>query len=614
MLTRVRSFLTHTPALAVVVLLLLAGLPALGLNSYWQRQLVLIAIYTLLCSGLNLSFGYAGELALGQVAIFAVGAYTSAILYNNGYTDIIVAFFAAVVFAGLAGLISGIPGLRLGHWSLALVSFFFVLLIPSLTQIFSDHTGGSIGLTGIIGPTLLGYELSSEEFYVVAIVVTGLWMMVFRNLILSRFGTFLKVLAESPTLAEALGGSVYRLRVQAYVIGALPAGLAGVLYTYLTGFLSPDAFVLTVLFAILAATVVGGADSIWGAPIGAALLVLGPLQATSFEKYSTAVYGVFLIVVGGLFAAGLAGLVRTARNRIEQRVWRRRHASTTPPRGSAGDVSLPIPGERLEVAGVRKSFTGLTALDGVDLVIEPGTVTAIIGPNGAGKTTLLNVISGVVKPDSGEVRLAGRSLADIPTYRVSRIGVGRTFQTPMIPASMSVLEVVESGRLRQGRIGFWSAILRLPRFYRLRATDRNAARAALSFAGLEHLAEHNAGKLPLGTRRLLEVVRAVAGEPHVLLLDEPAAGLDDDGLAELKMLISRTRDAGGTVVLVEHNVPFVMDVADVVHVMELGRVIASGPPDAIRTNQRVIDSYLGRRAGAAPVSVSTSRDGDAKAD
>jgi branched-chain amino acid transport system permease protein len=206
------------------------------------------------------------------------------------------------------------------------------------------------------------------------------------------------------------------------------------------------------------------------------------------------------------------------------------------------------------------------------------------------------------------VTLAGRSLTGLRPHRVSQLGVGRTFQTPMIPEKMTVLEVVQTGRLRLGRVGMLRSILRLPTFYRQHREDRRAAMAALSFAGLAHLADRDAGSLPLGTRRLLEVVRSVAGEPNILLLDEPAAGLDDEGLRELSLLMRRTRDAGGTVVLVEHNVPFVMEVADHVFAMELGRVIASGPPDVVRNDRRVIDSYLGRRGEPLPQSADPSLD------
>jgi branched-chain amino acid transport system permease protein len=604
MYVRVRSAVLAGPWIAVAGTVILVILPEIGVGAYWQREIMLIGVYTLMCSGLNLSFGYAGEMALGQVGIFAAGAYVTAILYDHGITDVLAGVLASIALAALVGLLSGIPGLRLSHWSLAIVSFFLILIIPSVTQILQTQTGGLLGLPGIIGPTLFGQAISNTTFYVITVIVTAAWMFVFRNMIVSPFGFSLRVLGESSTLAESLGRSAFRLKVSAYVLGALPAGIAGSLFAYLSGFVSPDSFTMDVLIAVLAATVVGGADSVWGAPLGAALLVLGPLQASSFQEYSIAAYGIFLLVVGVLFSGGLVGLLRAAGRRVSRRI------ASLPASGEHGAgppaayASLPIPGERLAVSGVTKSFAGLRALAGAELVAEAGAITAIIGANGAGKTTLLNTISGFLVADAGEVTLGDRMLTGSKPYKVARLGVGRTFQTPQIPKSMTVLQIAESGRLQKSGASLPDSILRLPRFYRARRDNRAAALAALSFAGLVHLAGADAGSLPLGTRRLLEVARCVAGAPNVLLLDEPAAGLDDDSLRDLGSLMRRTREAGGTVVVVEHNVPFVMGLADNVFVMELGQVIASGPPEIVRTDERVLDSYLGRRhrhgAGLTP--------------
>lgn len=601
--------LTTLPIVAGVVFVILLLLPVFGLDFYWQRQIMLVAVYALAASGLNLSFGYAGELALGQVAVFAAGAYVAAILYNAGIREILVAIVVAVLAAAIVGFITGIPGLRLSHWSLALVSFFLVLLIPSVVSIFSEVTGGSAGLPGVIGPTLFGQVLVGVPFYLLVVIVTFIWFILMRNLVVSRFGSVLKVLSTSPTLTESVGGSVYGVRVRAYVIGALPAGIAGVFYTYMAGFISPESFTMMLTIAILAATVLGGANSVWGAAVGAAIIVFGPLQTAAFERFSVAVYGVFLIVVGLLFSTGLAGIARKVIRKIGRKISAESAAATkaASPADAAevaeGDAEprteLIIPGQRLEVSGVTKSFAGSKALDGVDLVVEPGTITAIIGANGAGKTTLLNAISGVLRPDTGSITLAGEELVGMRASQVAKRGVGRTFQTPLIPRSMTVLQVAQTGRLRHGGLGMVAAMLRLPQFFRTERVDRDAARAALAFGGMTSIANDDAQSLPLGTRRLLEVVRAVAGEPSVLLLDEPAAGLDDAGLRELELLMRRTRDAGGTVVLVEHNVPFVMSTADQVFAMELGKVIASGRPEEVSKNSRVIDSYLGKRGRAA---------------
>jgi branched-chain amino acid transport system permease protein len=587
---------THGWIVPVVATALVAVAPQLGLTFYWQGQVAVIVIYTLLVSGLNLSFGYAGELALGQVAIFAAGAYATAILQQRGVVELAIVIPIALAVAALAGLATGIPGLRLGHWSLALTSFFLVLLIPNLVVVFEKWTGGQVGISGIFDPTLFGYQLDVSSYYVALVLLSAVWMFVLRNLVVSRFGQSLKVLRESPILAESLGASAHRLRISAYVISGLPAGLAGVLFAYQGGFVNPESFTMTMVVALLAASVVGGSASVWGAPIGAALLVLGPLQTQSFQQYSLVVYGLFLLVLGALFRQGIAGMT--------SRWWRRLAVDGDVDRRSVSDdrtpaESLRITGGLLQARGISKSFGGNRALNGADLSAAPGTVTAILGANGAGKTTLLNVVSGLLKPDSGTVALDADQLVGLSGSAVARHGVSRTFQTPIIPRDMTVVEVVETGGLRHFRSDKLQSILRTPSWRRSQAQARAQALTALRFAGLEHLAHHDATGLPLGTRRLLEVVRAIVGQPRVVLLDEPAAGLDDRGLQELGELVRRSRDAGATVIIVEHNVKFVLGLADRVYVMDLGGVIAVGAPEEIRSDPQVIASYLGTRTGSA---------------
>jgi branched-chain amino acid transport system permease protein len=581
----------------VIALLVAALSPSLfGIGD--QRNIVLVVVYLLMVSGLNLSFGYGGELAFGQIAMFAAGAYTTGILFNHGHSDLLLSILLAVLIAGVLGFVTGVPGLRLSSWTLALISLFLVLVLPSLLDLFKTQTGGVLGLGGISNGSVFGTVLGWRAFFWFSIAVGMVWIICMRNLIMSRYGAALSVLKESPVLAASLGLSSSRLRISAYILGGMPAGAAGVIYAELTGYLSSSGFVLSVFITVLAASVVGGSNSIYGAVIGAAILVLGPLQTSTAAQYSLIAYGCFLIAVGILARGGLAGLAR----RILPRLLSILPAAflsrvATVPSGDA--APLQIDGRRLVVTDVGKSFGGFRALAGVSLVAEPGQITAILGANGAGKTTLLNTVSGFVAPDQGEILVGEQRSDGLPGHRAARLGIGRTFQTPSIPADMTVLEVVESGRLTSGNLGLLGSIFRSPKFRRTRREDTQLAMAALDFGGLAHLALLPARSLPLGTRRLLEVVRAVAGEPQVMLLDEPAAGLDDAGLRELATLVRRSRDAGAAVVLVEHNVPFVLGLADVIHVMELGRVIASGTPEEIKDNPDVIASYLGRRSHEA---------------
>jgi branched-chain amino acid transport system permease protein len=591
-LTTWRRYPWAAPLLCAVVVLVL---PQLGVGADFQRQVILVALLALLVSGLNLSLGFAGELALGQVAMYAAGAYISGYMGAHGATDILLQLVVSGAVAVVVGLLTGIPGLRLGSWSLAMTSFFLVLLIPDILQIFSGQTGGSLGLTGIAPPTLFGATLGQDGFYAVVIVVSVAWLAVMRNLVTSRHGTAFRVLRQSPVLASSLGISVYRMKLTAYAVGALPAGLAGCFFANLDHFLTPKSFGFTLAITILAASILGGSMSVYGAVVGAVILQVIPEQFTAFNTYALIIFGVFLILGGVLLGGGIAGLCRRGVRRLERRVV----DPAAPP--ADGAVDLPaIPGQSLSVDGLGKSFGGLRALDGVTLTALQGKVTAIIGPNGSGKTTLLNVVCGYYRLDEGSIVIGGEPRPrKEPPHRVARAGVARTFQTANIPEGVSVAEAVRSGRYTTDRSSMLSAVLRLPVAYRVKRRDDEAAAAVMAQVGIAHLANQEAAALPLGTRRLLEVARSLVRNPGVLLLDEAASGLDENEVEQLAVLIRKIRDAGGTVILVEHNFRLVLSLADEIYVLAEGQVIASGPPAEIESHPRVLEEYLGVEAPVA---------------
>ncbi|HVQ92968.1 MAG TPA: branched-chain amino acid ABC transporter ATP-binding protein/permease [Mycobacteriales bacterium] len=625
--------------LPAVLAVVLVGLPQLGLDLSTQRQIELTCILALLVSGLNLSLGYAGELALGQAAVYAVGAYLSGYLGTHGHTDILLQLLASAAAALVVGLITGIPGLRLGSWSLAMTSFFLVLLVPDLIAMFPDQTGGRIGLVGLGFPTLFGRELAGPDYYLFVTAVTVLWFLVLRNLVTSRHGAAFRVLRQSPVLAASTGISVYRLKLTAYAMGSVPAGVAGTLFANLDHYISPTAFDFSLAVSILAASILGGSASVYGALVGAAIMQFGPMESTSFQKYALVVYGAFLIIGGVLLAEGLAGIMRRLGRRGtqllrrrqpgDQRAQREPGAQQEAPLGQPGDqraqrepgaqreAPVPRPGEQREqrepgeasvsrgagavdaiggaelaVHGISKRFSGLQALRDVSLSAVPGQVTALIGPNGSGKTTLLNVIGGFYGADAGSITVGGREPGRRP-HLVARAGVARTFQTPIVPAGLSVLEAVAVGRYMMPYRSLVSAVLRLPGYRRVRAADLREARHALELVGIADLADADAAALPLGTRRLLEVACALVAHPKLLLLDEAASGLDEAEIDTLAGLIRRIRYAGGTVLLVEHNFRLVLSLADHIHVLAQGQVIASGPPAEIEHHPAVLREYLG---------------------
>jgi ABC-type branched-subunit amino acid transport system ATPase component/ABC-type branched-subunit amino acid transport system permease subunit len=568
--------------------------PWLGLGIYWNQEVVLTIALALLASGLNLSFGYAGELALGQVAVYAVGAYVSGYVALNLSSDLFVSLLTAIAAALVIGLVSGYPGLRLGGWALAMTSFFLVLLIPDLVNIFQRFTNGSIGLVGIPALTLFGQALDANQYYVFAVVAGVLWFAVFRNLVTSRHGRALLVLRRSPVLASSLGIGVRPLKLKAYALGAVPCGIAGVLFANLNHFVSPSnpgPFTITTTIAVLAASVLGGSTSVYGALAGAVVLQLGPLRVSSFQQYTDAVDGAFLILFGVLLSDGLAGIG----SRLVARWTRRGDAAPAEPaaRPSRQRLAAALSGGALEIDSVSKRFGGIAALSEVSLQARPGQVTALIGPNGSGKTTLLNMVCGFYRLDQGRISVGGVPLAGRPPHKVAAAGVARTFQTPIIPKGLTVAETVATGRYSTAYTAMPASVLRLPSHWRSQRDDRRAADRALAVAGIAHLANEDAESQPLGIRRLIEVARLVAADPRVVLFDEIAAGLDDDEVRDLGEIVRELASAGGTVVLVEHNFGLVLEVADEIYVLANGEVVASGPPAEIRSHPAVLREYLG---------------------
>ena len=586
----------YGPAVPLVLMVLMLLLPLLGITQFWLLQIVLMASYALVVCGVNLSFGYAGELALGQVGVFAVGAYLTAWLMSNGFNDIILCVLASAVAGAVAGFVTGLPGLRIGGWALAMTSFFFVIIIPDLTQTI-PAIGGSVGMFGIPEPKIFNASLGPVDVYLFAIVLLALWVVLFRNFVLSRHGIALKMLRESPDLAGAMGTSVYRLKLTAYVAGAIPAAIGGTLYVTAERFVSPGILTFGLAIGVIAGAVIGGAASIYGALAGGAILEYVNFQTSAFVTYSTLVYGAVLLAGGVLVAGGLAGIGRrllaSAGIRAPSVLSPETLAGSSAPATKLADVDTRR-GRRVVVRDVSKTFGAVRALAGVSLTAEPGQITGLIGPNGSGKTTLLNVIAGVYRADSGDVLLGETRLHGAP-HQNARVGVTRTFQTPIIPRGLLAWEVIAAARYEADYLSVAQAVLMTPKARRLARADRVASLAVLRQLGIGDLANEPAINLSLGHRRLLEVGRALARNSGVILLDEAASGLDEADIAVLAAALRNIRSLGITAVLVEHNLPLVLEIADVIHVLNMGSVIASGPPDVIRDDPNVAESYLGKR-------------------
>jgi branched-chain amino acid transport system permease protein len=549
--------------------------------------------------GLNLVLGYAGQLFLGPGAMFAGGAYASAYMaVNYEPFQTLWAMCAVAIVASLAlAAIAALPTLRVSGFYLGLVTLFMAQAIPIIAG-HSDALGGANGLSLVLDPDFVQTP-TGDDLYRVGVLITGVLALYCYLIVNSRLGRRFTALRAGDDLAQAVAVPTYTTKLTAFLLAAVPCGVGGAFYVYSQQFVSPGSVSPTLSIYILAGMVIGGGGTIIGPIIGTALVMASNQFLSSFAKYQGIVFGVLLIIVASGLPAGLMGLAYYARGWwAGVRHKPLRFAAPLPAPAATGPPSSNK-GEQLVVTDVSRSFGGVRALDGVSLTVEPGTVHALVGPNGSGKTTLLNVICGFYRPHGGTVTLGTRRLDGHRVSEVTALGVGRTFQTPKLSTYDTVLANVLVGADRTSAGWRGASVLRLPR---ARAADRDAVRrahVALERVDLDAEAESMATELSHGTQRLVEIARALALEPTLLLLDEPAAGLSVVEAEILTRALRSLADSGLSVLLVEHNLPVVFDVADTVTVLDEGAVLAAGRPAEVSANPEVVRVYLGTRRPAA---------------
>ncbi|BCB83749.1 branched-chain amino acid ABC transporter ATP-binding protein/permease [Phytohabitans suffuscus] len=588
------------PAGWLLVTAVVANQPSLGLDAFWTRQIVLVCLSALLVSGLNLSLGWAGELNMGLPAMYAVGAYLTAYLSSKVFNDLAVCLVLSAVAAIVVGLLAGVPGLRLGGWMLAVCTFLLVGLIPVTLQVIpTSILGGQSGFVGIPRPRLFGHPLREEAFYAVVVVVTALWFALYRNAVKSPFGDSLLVLQHGPVLAPSLGLSRYRLKLTTYALASVPIGVAGSLFAYNDRFVAPESLGLHLILLTLVALIIAGRRSIYAIFVGVVVVQYLNNLSTEFDEWSDVAFGAFLVIGGLAFGGGIAGLAR--------RVARRFIPVATAHAGAGAGAVPDLSGADLRLDAVRKTFGGVHAVADVSLLARAGQITALIGPNGSGKTTTLNLISGLQRPTAGRILLGDRDLTRLPAIQVARCGVARTFQTPAIPIELTVLDAVAAGRIQRRPISLLSTMLRSPKYRRVVRENREAAAQWLAVVGLSPVAGEPAAAMALGTRRMIELARALCADPSLLLLDEVASGLDRDEVEELATVLRKVRDAGATVILVEHNFSLVRSLADHVVVLAEGAVLTDGDPRTIAEHPEVLERFLGTGAGVSGTTLQEGR-------
>jgi len=636
--SRIRPIVTH-PVFIGTVLLGALYLFGAGLRQYEQFIVSLVVLNAIIGVGLVLLVGVGGQLSLGHAAFLAVGAYTAANLSTRSDIGLPLELFVAIVIAVFVGMIVGLPSLRLSGLLLAVGTLALGFAGQQLLFIWTPVTGGGGGIT--VGPLMFfGTEITLIS---ASVIVLGVSLFLVFNLLRGRTGRALHALRTSDAAARSVGIEVERRRIAAFSMSAALTAAGGVLYGHAVSYLSPENFGIDLSITLVIMVIIGGQRRLLGAVLGAAFVIGLPEQFRSFAEYEGIAYGVILLLIIIFAPGGMVELVDRITSLVRRSIGSgsRREADSSVPRpvavedhgvgyhpedhpedpttlhdiesaaadletvaaeveddgvlrtAAGREVVVSAPGHLLTAQDVRVDFGGVTAVRDVSFEVAPGEVLGLIGPNGAGKTTLFNAICGVVNA-TGTVTFGDDTLSGMSVRKRAMAGVGRTFQNLSLHDGLTPIDHVLIGRHRFFRYGLTAEMLRLPKVVRSEREGYEEALALLELLGLADVAHDKVDDLPYGIQKRVDVARALAARPRILLLDEPAAGLPhDEADALIDHVLQLTRPQGTSVIIIEHNVELVRRVSERIVVLNAGEILAVGAPEEIMNSRLVAEAYLG---------------------